>query len=125
MSPRHGASQLMQSKDYHVFVCWECNARLEEEKPWLYQSEKNTDFNRIHDWSHTLVSVPEELPKLNEPTPSAEEQLALLTTKFEDQCAQIKELRGTVAKLETMLKKFTAKDGDEEGGSAASLDRVE
>ena len=42
-----------------AFVCYECNKRVEEEKPWLTQLVANTDFRNIHDWSHTLVSIPD------------------------------------------------------------------
>ncbi|KAM5536716.1 hypothetical protein V8D89_009643 [Ganoderma adspersum] len=41
-----------------VFVCYECNEQVEQDKPWLTQLFANADYRGTHDWSHTLVSVP-------------------------------------------------------------------
>ena len=49
--------------DYNIgstFVCCECNQRIEKEKLWLVQRCANTDYKNTHDWSHILVSVPDQ-----------------------------------------------------------------
>lgn len=40
-------------------MCCKCNRRIEKEKPWLVQWRANTDYENTHDWSHTLVSIPD------------------------------------------------------------------
>ncbi|KAH9933228.1 uncharacterized protein BXZ73DRAFT_77381 [Epithele typhae] len=35
-------------------VCFDCNARVEERKPWLHEDSVNADG---HAWTHTMVSV--------------------------------------------------------------------
>lgn len=41
-----------------VFVCWECNTRVERTRPCLYEWKARAADN--HDWSHTLVLAPSQ-----------------------------------------------------------------
>lgn len=40
-----------------MFICYECNAKVERRKPWLFEHKLHSDPEHFHDWSHTLVLV--------------------------------------------------------------------
>ncbi|PIL28010.1 hypothetical protein GSI_09861 [Ganoderma sinense ZZ0214-1] len=94
-----------------TFMCYECNRRVEKDKPWLVQWRANTDYHNTHDWSHTLVSVPdpdvggeaggEESGSSNE----MEERLARLEMKLDKQSVDLGSRR-RLATLEKLLERL-------------------
>ncbi|KAI1787462.1 hypothetical protein LXA43DRAFT_1029206 [Ganoderma leucocontextum] len=85
-----------------AFVCYECNKRVEREKPWLVQWLANADYHNTHDWSHTLVSVPD--PDVGgesdeDSKSSTEERLVRLEEKLDKQSADLTSRLETLEKL--------------------------
>ncbi|KAI1783133.1 hypothetical protein LXA43DRAFT_1087143 [Ganoderma leucocontextum] len=85
-----------------AFVCYECNKRVEREKPWLVQWLANADYHNTHDWSHTLVSVPD--PDVGgesdeDSKSSTEERLVRLEEKLDKQSADLTSRLDTLEKL--------------------------
>ncbi len=85
-----------------TFVCYECNRRVEKEKPWLVQWLANANYHNTHDWSHTLVSVPD--PDVGgeadeDEESSTKEDLARLEQKLDKQSADFTARLATLEKL--------------------------
>ena len=93
-----------------TFVCYECNRRGEKEKPWLVRwCAPNADYHTTHDWSHTLISVPdpdahgEVDEEEEESTAVVEERLARVEEKLDKQSA---DLTARLATLEKLLERL-------------------
>ena len=92
-----------------AFVCYECNRRVERKKPWLIQWLANPDYQNTHDWSHTLVSIPDPDPPCGPESDVAEpgsesstgmgERLARLEEKLDRQSADLTSRLATLEKL--------------------------
>ncbi|ESK82998.1 hypothetical protein Moror_11766 [Moniliophthora roreri MCA 2997] len=98
-----------------TLVCYECNRRIEQEKPWLYERHANTGDE--HDWSHTLVSAPAPLEQgeaTAEAMESLETRLEHLEDKLEKQAADVNgrldkqavDINERLAKLEELLSRL-------------------
>jgi hypothetical protein len=94
-----------------TFVCFACNAQIEEQRPWLFEYQPSLGDG--HHWSHTLVSSP---PRV-EPEPPAlgmEERLARLEIKFDQRSAEqaqaqalfADDLNARMTRLEAMLSRL-------------------
>jgi hypothetical protein len=102
-----GSAALISSLD-DTFVCFACNAQIEEQRPWLF--EHKPSLGDGHHWSHTLVS----LTLRAEPEPPAlsgvEERLARLETKFDQRSAEqalfADDLNARMIRLEAMLSRL-------------------
>ena len=86
-----------------AFVCYECNRRVERERPWLVQWLANPNYQNTHDWSHTLVSIPDPDVRgesdAEGPESSTEERLARLEEKLDKQSADLTSRLATLEKL--------------------------
>jgi hypothetical protein len=64
------------------FVCVQCNAQAEKERPWLFERHPNQDFETIHDWAHALVYIPGPSSSASSGAMTIEERIGRLEVKL-------------------------------------------
>jgi hypothetical protein len=83
-----------------TLVCFECNERVDQRKPWMSNNQICSDENSSgHNWSHTLVSAPGEEEKIIEAKVPVETRLQNLEEKFDKIDARLAKLEELISSL--------------------------
>ncbi|KAF5347531.1 hypothetical protein D9758_014525 [Tetrapyrgos nigripes] len=83
-----------------TLVCFECNERVEQQKPWMENNQICSSENSSgHNWSHTLVSAPLEKDETVEANVSVETRLERLEDKFDKIDARLVKLEELLSRL--------------------------
>jgi hypothetical protein len=94
----------------------DCNRRVEERRPWVFEHKMDTSDG--HHWHHTLALVPKTFEREEEKAgTSADERLAVLEKRLYEQAARFdserketqqrfEEVVFKMEKLEVLLGKF-------------------
>jgi hypothetical protein len=90
-----------------TFICFMCNAQIEEQRPWLFENQPSLRVGSTHHWSHTLVLLPARtIPQ--PPAPSVlEERLTRVEAKLDERATEhavfAEDMNARMGRLETLL----------------------
>jgi hypothetical protein len=109
-----GSANLRFLTSGNTFICFACNVRIEDQRPWLFEYKSSLDAS-VHHWSHTLVSLPAHV----QPKPPAlsvhEQRLARVEKKLDerarDHAAFAEDMNSRMGRLETLLSQLIGARG--------------
>jgi hypothetical protein len=109
-----GSANLKFLTSGNTSICFACNVRIEDQRPWLFEYKSSLDAS-VHHWSHTLVSLPAPIES-EPPAPSVIEKRldrveAKLDERAKEHAAFAEDMNARMGRLEALLSQLIGARG--------------